>query len=59
MLVSYTRVATVKELVHKLRKDLEGVNLRVWPDEEDIPADIELPLTIRITYKALVTPRNT
>ena len=41
-----------------LSEDLEGVKLRVQLDEEVIPADMELLLAIRVTCKALLTPRN-
>ena len=34
--VSYDREDTVKEFVRKLKRDLEGAQLSVWLDEEDL-----------------------
>ena len=39
--LSYDREDTVKEFVRKLKRDLEGAQLSVWLDEEDIPAGTE------------------
>ena len=56
--VSYDREDTVKEFVRKLKRDLEGAQLSVWLDEEDLPAGTQKPvLAIRIALrdcKALV-----
>ena len=56
--ISYDREDTVKEFVCKLKRDLEGAQLSVWLDKEDIPAGTEKPvLAIRIALrdcKALV-----
>ena len=56
--VSYDREDTVREFVRKLKRDLEGAQLSVWLDEEDLPAGTEKPvLAIRIALrdcKALV-----
>ena len=52
MFVSYDREDTVKEFVRKLKRDLEGAQLSVWLDEEDIPARSEKPvLAIRIALR--------
>ena len=56
--ISYDREDTVKEFVRKLKRGLEGAQLSVWLDKEDIPAGTEKPvLAIRIALrdcKALV-----
>ena len=56
--VSYDREDTVKEFVRKLKRDLEGAQLSVWLDEEDLPPGTEKPvLAIEIALrdcKALV-----
>ena len=56
--ISYDREDTVKEFVGKLKRDLEGAQLSVWLDKEDIPAGTKKPvLAIRIALrdcKALV-----
>ena len=56
--LSYDREDTVKEFVRKLKRDLEGAQLSVWLDEEDLPTGTEKPvLAIRIALrdcKALV-----
>ena len=56
--VSYDRDDTVNEFVRKLKRGLEGAQLSVWLDKEDIPAGTEKPvLAIRIALrdcKALV-----
>ena len=56
--VSYDREDTVNEFVRKLKRDLEGAQLSVWLDKEDLPAGTETPvLAIRIALrncKALV-----
>ena len=50
--VSYDREDTVKEFVRKLKRDLEGAQLSVWLDEEDIPAGSKKPvLAIRIALR--------
>ena len=56
--ISYDREDTVNEFVLKLKRGLEGAQLSVWLDKEDIPAGTEKPvLAIRIALrdcKALV-----
>ena len=55
--VSYGREDEVKKFVRKLKKDLEGAQLSVWLDEEDIPAGTEWPRVIGIALsecKALI-----
>ena len=56
--VSYDREDTVNEFVRKLKRGLEGAQLSVWLDKEDITAGTEKPvLAIRIALrdcKALV-----
>ena len=49
--VSYGREDTVKEFVRQLKKDLEGAQLSVWLDEEDIPAGTEWPKVIGIALR--------
>ena len=53
LFVSYSREDTVKEFVQKLKKDLEGAQVSVWLDVEDIPSGTEEPLAIAITFTAL------
>ena len=61
LFVSYSREDTVKEFVQKLKRDLEGAQVSVWLDVEDIPSGTEEPLAIAITFttlsncKALIT----
>ena len=42
--ISYDREDTVKEFVRKLKRGLEGAQLSVWLDKEDIPAGTEKPV---------------
>ena len=53
LFVSYSREDTVKEFVRKLKKDLERAQLSVWLDVEDIPASIEEPVAVAITFTTL------
>ena len=56
--ISYDREDTVNEFVRKLKRGLEGAQLSVWLDKEDIPTGTKKPaLAIRIALrdcKALV-----
>ena len=44
--VSYDREDTVNEFVRKLKRGLEGAQLSVWLDVEDIPAGTEEPVLL-------------
>ena len=44
--VSYDREDTVNEFVRKLKRGLEGAQLSVWLDKEDIPTGTEKPVLL-------------
>ena len=53
LFLSYDREDTVKEFVRKLKRDLEGAQLSVWLDEEEIPAGTEEQEALAIAFSAL------
>ena len=55
--ISYGREPTVKDFVHKLKKDLEDEQLSVWLDVDGVRAGAKFPQTIEIALhkcKALI-----
>ena len=55
--ISYDREDTGNEFVRKLKRGLEGAQLSIWLDEEDVLARTEWPLAIGIALsecKALI-----